>query len=344
MSDVQGLGADILRQDLSWALACVSGLNEGASDDGHPLMFVMPQFCRIVYEGERFLVRQGVPVPFEPRVHEAVVAKGRHTVKLWERRRTDIAETLVALRLAHNAAFTGSAVRFVRWLAPDLGIFEIGGALLATTQDLHLRSGHHPEAIGDFDTFGQAIYESSIETGAAVRVLTEVVGGDLPTVTVRLGPVAIDRRDRFVKDYYHRRFGRELSVGPKELLAMIEGHINTHRLLVEASCDEDPALRAGLITAFHAAASLAQIRDMEKGGTSVEPLRGIMSDPNVKAMRRMKVLRNLCMHYAPQGAATSAATFEEAVMALAKCSTEALRGTVHGALTVMSDGLGSWAR
>lgn len=334
----------MLRQDLSWLTAFVTEAERETPGQANQLMFVVPQFARIVYEGERFLSRQGVLVPFEPRDYEAVVAKGRHSVKLWERSRSEVADALVAIRKAHHAAFTESVHSWVRWLAPDLGVFEVDGALIATTQDVHLRLGHEPGAINDTDSLGEAIRASSREMGRQTTVLAKAVGGGLPEITVRLAPDQITSRDQHAPAYFRQRFGGALPVETKELLAMVEGHLNTHRNLIDTSCDAEPALRAGLITAFHAATSLAQIRDMERGRPSVTPLRDITSNSNVKAVMRMKSLRNLCMHYEPRGAATAAITFDEALNALAKRSKADLEVTVQNAITVMSEGLRAWER
>jgi hypothetical protein len=267
-------------------------------------------FVRIAHEGSITLkaADPNVGVPALAALLEdkfaAITARTRHTSKVLDNTSTDyprLVAELESLQFEHNREFTGNTVRWLRWLETDLGLFRHARSILGATVPAAYRLG-----VG-FDNNGlssEDIHDAAVEWGGTLRVLGGATGNPSPPeATIDFRSMRIDAVDKLATKYFGRRFDEASTLGLKELLLLIEGDLNTARVLLPATSSghEFAVFRAQAVAAYHSLSSLSLISEMNEESSTAGSvgLRTLLAEAPTRRLlsREGKNVRNRCVHY-----------------------------------------------
>ena len=231
------VGRTLLAEDARWAMDVV--LSAGGVDrlSGFVPLVMGHHFVRIAYEGAIAVQsnnpRVGIPelaTLLQPE-YETITARARHLTKLLDNTKksyTEVVADLASEMKAHHEALTGNAIRAVRWLEKDLGLYYLDRATIGATTPAAYRLGLDPTHTRSI--FNADLLAVSEEWGRTLAVLGAVtLDPSEPTPTLELSNIRIGYRDRLASRYFRTRFDTQFSPGLKALLLLIEGDLNTAR-------------------------------------------------------------------------------------------------------------------
>jgi len=145
---------------------------------------------------------------------------------------------------------------------------------------------------------------TSEEWGGTLAVLGAVaLDSSEPTPTLDLSNIRIGYCDRLTSKYLPTRFDRQFPPELKTLLLLIEGDLNTARLLLPQTSPghEGAVFRAQVITAYHSLSALRQICDTYRAGdtTGLRGVRSLLSDEPTQRLLSPggTKVRNRSVHY-----------------------------------------------
>lgn len=302
----------MMYEDARWVYDIVGSPGMPSHLNAFAGLFLSHQFVRVAYEGATAL-RSSNPHVGIPEFaaglsnqYAAVTARYRHATKLLDDKSKTLVEVLAELRTEidlHRQAFTGKTRRWLRWAETDLGLYLRGGDLLGATVPASFRLG--------VDVRGQAKHK----TGEDISAVTEECGGvlaymcgatfvpDDPGPALDLRTVRIRTRDCRADRYLAKKFEASFPLELKMLLLLVEGDLNTSRLILPATSSghRDAVLRAQTVTLFHSLTALQRIASMT--GTTSSPglirLGELLDSPPVRRLTSPMglLVRNRFVHY-----------------------------------------------
>jgi len=308
-------------EDAAWATDVLCSAREHEPEPLASLLapLLVGHWSRIIYEGSRALrssdAHVAVPELAEllEHQHAAVVARARHSTKLFDdikRSYDEVLAGIAELHAEHRARFTGNAVWFARWLETDLGLTLLGRELVGTTINAHMHMGQPADAIRNDADMGAAVLAASKEQGSALAVLLKLGGQLEPLPSLELAAFRRLRTvDRDTRSYVARRYDTRFPIPLKLLLLGLESDLSTCELVLPdlSTTHEDAVFRARVVTIFHALRALSEIANRYGGADDqrVEQLATILNDPAVQRLstRQARAVRNQCVHYEVRGAA-----------------------------------------
>lgn len=316
LDELRGWAArKFMYEDAHWAADVALSAQSSNLTTAFSGLFLSQHFVRIAYEGALAL-RSPSPHVGIPELatlmgdrYAALTARYRHMAKILDdtkKTRTKVLEELRGQLDLHQRAFSGHSPRFLRWLETDFGLYEIGGALVGATVPAAYRLGLAIDRNAELTTSGHALLDIAEEWGGAIATMggaTLALSDKFmqPTIDfLRLGLRASDCRSNA---YLSQRFDRTLTSEFKMLLLLIEGDLNTSRLVLPWTREghQDATLRAQTVTVFHCISSLKQMLESQPhlNTPAVQALKTALDSSAAKRLmsRQGKQIRNRCMHY-----------------------------------------------
>jgi hypothetical protein len=241
----------------------------------------------------------------------AIVARSRHSLKLFEDTHRGIAGQLTYFRdellPAHSRRFLGNTwLPLARPLEKDLGLFSYAGRLIATTHGTNFHMGIEPYAL-------------LAQTGEETRAIYEAygryfghLGGRLDTegktFVSYLDPRRFNRRPEDVRasKYYGRVFDGAGNPDLNALLTVFWGMMNFVGSVITAGMDADAleytVFKIRFLTLYQVLDSLQVLCDEQRQSvtsrsvTCIEQIIG-MPDAQIIMVPAAKPFRNTLMHY-----------------------------------------------
>ncbi|WFE27620.1 hypothetical protein O7623_31175 [Solwaraspora sp. WMMD791] len=275
-------------------------------------LFLSHHFVRIAHEGATAIrsTSSYVGIPeFATQLsnqYTAITARSRHTTKILDDTKKTMPDVLAEFReelVMHRNAFTGKAKWWARWAESDLGLYFLGDSLIGATVPASYRLGINPcdQAVGKT---GQALAEVSREWGGAVAAMCGATFiNDGPEATIDFSSLTIRTRDCLADQYLAGRFETLFSLELKLLLLLIEGDLNTSRLVLPLTAHrhQGAVFRAQTITAYHCLTALRRIAGLypDLVSPAITQLRTILDTDSAKRVTSAAGLRirNRCVHY-----------------------------------------------
>lgn len=301
----------LLAEDARWAMDVTLSAFDAERLSGFVPLLMGHHFVRIIYEGA-IAIRSSNPNVGIPELaalledeYATITARARHLTKLLDntkRSHDEVLADLASEMKVHHEELTGRAPRLLRGLEKDLGLYDLAGAMIGATIPIAYRLGLHPAHKASIS--GEDIQAVSEEWGRTLAVLgAATLDTNRPTPTLDFSNIRIDHRDRMASKYLSTRFDPDFPQELRALLLLIEGDLNTARLLLPSTSPghAGPVFRARLITAYHCLSSLykichaypaqdsAGLRRLRSLLTS-QPARELLSPGGTK-------VRNRCVHY-----------------------------------------------
>lgn len=303
-----------LVEDSRW-IADVAFSTQGTELASYAALLLGHHFVRIVYEGAIAIRSTNQNVGWPPLAgllddqFSAITARARHVTKLLDDTKKSYEDVLADLAdvYHHNVkTLTGKAPRPFRWLETDLGLFDLDGSLVGATMPIAYRLALDP---GDQTLMaGEAISDVAHEWGTTTAVLmAATLEPPLTQPTMKVPEVKIGYRDVRASRYLAGRFESAFSNELKLLMLLIEGDLNTNRLLLPALSGgyETPAFRARVTTLHHALTALQKIVLRYPGidSLSFRELRTLLGSAPVTGLLGPggKKVRHRCVHYEIRG-------------------------------------------
>lgn len=301
----------ILAEDARWAMDVI--LSAGAVDSlsGYVPLIMGHHFIRIAYEGaiavQSSNSRVGVPELakiLQPE-YDTITARARHLTKLLDNTKKSYSEVLADLASeieAHHEALTGNAIRGVKWLEKDLGVYYLGRSVIGATTPIAYRLGLHPthsQFISNEDLL--AVAEEWGRTLIVLRAINR--DPSEPASTLDLSDIHIGARDRLASRYLRSRFDSRFPPELKALLLLIEGDLNASRMLLPHTSrgHEGAVFRAQVVTAYHCLSALQQIRNActVQDTRGLQRLSSLLSDKSTQRLLSPggTKVRNRSVHY-----------------------------------------------
>jgi hypothetical protein len=202
-------------------------------------------FVRIAYEGADAIRSKnshvGIPAlaallkdSFAP-----LTAQARHLTKMLdntEKSYGDVLSEFAAELEEHQNALTGKAPAPLRWLETDLGLYFVDGFLVGASVPIAYRLGLAP--MKPASMWGEDLAAVTHEWGGILMVLGSALGFSEPASTLDLTGVRVTCRDRRADRYLEGRFDSQFPLELKLLILMIEGDLNTARLILPRTARE----------------------------------------------------------------------------------------------------------
>lgn len=300
-----------LAEDARWAMDTFLSGNKVPTFGPFVGLFLGHHFVRIAYEGA-IAIRS-------PRVHVGIpdlagllddrfaqiTARARHLTKMLDNNKKTYAELLAELAAemeVHHKAFTGNAVRLARWLETDLGLYYVDGAMVGATIPLAYRLGLHPARPASM--WGADLNAITREWGGTLGVLGAATLDDsVPEATLDFTSIRVTHRDRRADRYLATRFDPQFPLELKILMLMIEGDLNTARLVLPRTVrgHRNAEFRARFVTAYHSLSALKRISDQYPGLSTkgLRDLRALLADASVQRLLSPEgeKVRNRSVHY-----------------------------------------------
>jgi hypothetical protein len=300
-----------LAEDARWAMDAVLSGNTIPEFSPFVALLLGHHFVRITYEGAT-AIRSANPHVGIPALASLltdafaqITASARHLTKMLDNKKKSYADVLLEFAAEleeHHDALTGKAVRLARWLETDLGLYFVDGALVGATVPTAYRLGLNP--VQPTTMWGEDLSAITKEWGATLVVLgAATFDPSEPKATLDLTGIRVTYRDRRADQYLARRFDRKFPIELKLLLLMIEGDLNTARLLLPrmASGHQNADFRARTVTCYHCLSALRRICDHYPNPNSkgLSALRAILADPPAQRLLSSagEKVRNRSVHY-----------------------------------------------
>jgi len=301
----------MLAEDARWAMDVALSAGSDARVGPYFPLIMGHHFVRIAYEGA-IAVRSSNPqvgVPslaslLEPE-YDTITARARHLTKLLDNTQKSYADVLADLASeiqTHHQAFTGNARHGAKWLETDLGLFVLEGWLIGGTIPIAYRFGFRPAPMAS--VLDADIRSVSEEWGRTFRVLGAVTfDPSAPSSSLNFSDVHIRQRDRLTSKYLRDRFDSQFAIELKVLLLLVEGDLNTSRLLLPQTKEghEGPVFRAQVVTLYHCLSALKHINQAQKANDTpgLRRLRSLLADQRTRRLlsRGGSKVRNRSVHY-----------------------------------------------
>jgi hypothetical protein len=300
-----------LAEDARWAADTVLSGIKIPEFEPYVGLLLSHHFVRIAYEGA-IAIRSANPHVGVPQLaallddtFAQITAQARHLTKLLDNKKksyADILSEFAAAREKHRNAFTGKAVRLARWLETDLGLYFVDGALVGATVPIGYRLGLDPEQSGFM--WGANLAAITKEWGSALAVLSAAAFDfSEPTATLDLAAIRVIRKDRRAQRYVSGRFDSQLPTGLKLLILLIEGDLNTARLILPptAGGHQSAEFRARAVTCYHCLSALKRICEQYPGlhTRGLSSLREILNGAPAQRLLSPtgEKIRNRSVHY-----------------------------------------------
>lgn len=302
----------MIAEDARWAMDVVLSCEKSRSAASYVILILGHHLVRIAYEGAVAIRSRhpnvGIP-EFAALLKDqfaTITKRTRHTSKILDHSGVTynaVIDGLEIIQRIHNDRFTGNAHRWLRWLETDLGLYQYEGELIGATVPAAYRLGF--DVAEGAEIAVEDLREAVEEWGGTLAVLgAATLDISEPSATIdfikrpKVSPV-----DRLSARYLARRFDKKFPSGLKLLLLMIEGDLNSSRLLLPRATKrhEMAVFRAQAITAYHALTSLRKIADRHLGGDSSgsRQLRKLLNDAPTRRLlsNQGKKIRDRCVHY-----------------------------------------------
>jgi hypothetical protein len=228
-------------------------------------------FVRIAYEGAA-AIRSSNPHVGIPALaallndtFAQITARARHLTKMLDNKNkfyADILSEFAAELAEHRNALTGKAVRLARWLETDLGLYFVDGALVGATVPIAYRLGLNPAQPASM--WGADLNSITEEWGATLAVLgAATLDPSEPQTTLNLTGIRVTHRDRRADRFLAGRFEPQFPLELKLLILMVEGDLNTARLILPRTArgHQNAEFRARTVTCYHCLSALKRICD-----------------------------------------------------------------------------------
>jgi hypothetical protein len=269
-------------------------------------------FVRIAYEGP-IAIRSAGPCVGIPELaallsdgFAQVTERARHLTKILDNTKKSYADVLsefAAELKIHHDALTGNAVRLAWWLeTTDLGLFYVDGALVGATVPIAYRLGLHPA--NPATMWGADLNAITHEWGGTLAVLgAAALNGSEPEASLDFTGIRVTSRDRRADRYLASRFDPQFPLELKIMILMIEGDLNTARLILPRTArgHQDAAFRARTVTAYHCLSALSRISDQYLGLSTrgLDGLRALLVDAATQRLLSPsgEKVRNRSVHY-----------------------------------------------
>lgn len=300
-----------LAEDARWAMDTILSGNEIPEFGPYIGLLLSHHFVRIAYEGAA-AIRSSNPHVGIPALaallddtFAQITASARHLTKMLDNNKksyTDILSEFAAELTEHRDALTGKAVRLARWLETDLGLYFVDGALVGATVPIAYRLGLNPAQPASM--WGADLNAITKEWGATLAVLgAATFDPSAPEATLNLRGIRVTYRDRRADRYLAGRFEPQFPLELKLLILLIEGDLNTVRLILPRTARgyQSAEFRARTVTCYHCLSSLRRICDQypnldTKGLSGV---RAILADAPAQRLLSPtgEKIRNRSVHY-----------------------------------------------
>ena len=303
-----------IANDAAYIGRFVSDLNatEHASFVGVISLCMVPYLSLFVHESSRKL-RTSDPAlaALLSSDVEAIVARSRHSLKLFEDTHRGVAGQLAYFRdellPAHSRRFLGNTwLPLARPLEKDLGLFSYAGKLIATTHGTNFHMGIEPQAVlAQTGEETRAIYEAY---GRYVAHLGSRLDADGTTFVSCLDPQRFNRWPKDVRaaKYYRRVFDGAGSPDLSALLTVFRGMVNFVGSVIIAGMDVDAVeytvFKIRFLTLYQILGSLRVLSDEQRhsltsrSAACIEQITGTVEAQAIMA-RTAKPFRNTLMHY-----------------------------------------------
>jgi hypothetical protein len=242
---------------------------------------------------------------------EAIVARSRHSLKLFEDTHRGVAGQLAYFRdellPAHSRRFLGNTwLPLARPLEKDLGLFSYAGKLIATTHGANFHMGIDPQAVlAQTGEETRAIYEAY---GRYFAHLGTRLDADGKTFVSCLDPQRFNRWPKDVRaaKYYCRVFDGAGSPDLNALLTVFRGMLNFVGSVIAAGMAADAVeytvFKIRFLTLYQILGSLRVLSDEQRHSLtsrSVACIEQITEIPDAQAIIAPmgRPFRNTLMHY-----------------------------------------------
>jgi hypothetical protein len=291
----------LLVEDARWAMDVSLSVIDVDQFRGYVPLVVGHHFVRIAYEGA-IAARSANARVGRPELavllrdnFAKLTARIRHLAKLLDNRSKSYREVLSDLASEleiHHENLTGNSIPMARWPEKDLGLFYLEGAIIGATIPISYRLGLHPAPSASISN--PELRSAAEEWGGSLAVLSAMtLDPRAPVPTLDLSTIEISYRDRLASKYLPTRFEQQFPQEVALLLLLLEGDLNTSRLLLPrmSSGHEGPVFRAQLITIYHCLRALRQIC----AGFSA------LDTPSLRNLRSLLVDESVVRLLSPQG-------------------------------------------
>jgi hypothetical protein len=299
-------------EDGTWAADLARSTASDGDVAAYAGLFLSHHFVRIAYEGATAIrsTSRYVGIPELATLlsdqYAAITARSRHTTKILDDTKKTLPGVLAEFRdelVRHQKTFMGKAKWWVRWAETDLGLYFLGDSLVGATVPASYRLGIDPSEQAVNKT-GQALAEVSAEWGSTIAVMCGATFVDHePQATIDFSGLTIRTRVCRADRYLAGRFENVLSLELKLLLLLIEGDLNTSRLVLPLTAHghQGAVFRAQTVTAHHCLTALGRIAGFYPNLVSpaITQLRVILDSDPAKRVASAEGLRirNRCVHY-----------------------------------------------
>lgn len=308
----RGLAARfIIAQDARWVQDVTLSASETGDGGAATVLLLSHHFVRIAFEGAVAIRSNNPRVGFPTLAglledqYAAITTRARHASKLLDDTKKTHEEVLSEIELMlkrMREAFLRKAPRWLRGLETDLGIYQIGSAVVGASVPTAYRLGLDP--VNQEAMFGHATRDVAAEWGGSTVVLA-AADMQMPELRSSLDMSAIEvsgidrRSDRYLASRYEESFPERL----KLLLLMIEGDLNCNRLFLPQTAvgHEEAVFRARVVTLYHALRALEVVsrKHSSLDSPALRDLRALLADEPTQRLLSpgSKQVRNRSMHY-----------------------------------------------
>jgi hypothetical protein len=273
---------------------------------------MVPYFSLFVHESYRKL-RMSDPVSASLLSTDAaaIVARSRHSLKLFEDTHRGVAGQLAYFRNEllpiHTHRFLGNTwLPWARILEKDLGLFSYDAKLILSTHDAHFRMGIEPHAL--FAKTAEELRTIYEQYGRYFAHLSARLDADGNTFVSNLDPRRFNQRPKDVRaaKYYRRVFDGSGNPDLNALLTVFRGMMNFAGSVITAGMDvnavEYTVFKIRFLTLYQILGSLQVLYDEQHHNLtsrSVASIEQIIRAPYAQLIMApaTKPFRNTLMHY-----------------------------------------------
>lgn len=312
-TQVRGFAARrLLGEDAAWIADAMLSASKGEVAAGISPLVLTSFLSRIVYEGRDVLTsgdpHVGVPELAELLTNENshAIARARHAVKLLD----DTHKTLQTFRndmrtywVGQRASLRENVPTWAQGLAPDLGVYSLGGHVIGATVPLQVRFDIPDRLDG---AGGEQFRDLGVTLGSQLAVCSPFAGGPSALkATLDLGALeTVTQHDCMVEDFLDDRYDPAIDIESKLLLLLVEQDINTvaHVLPLTGIGHEAAEFRARLVSTWHTLTSLSEILDEypDAIAPSTARIRDFLQTEAVRSFLddgKLPAVRNRFVHY-----------------------------------------------